>query len=463
MSAVLERPAVERHRGGEPAAARLLPADATYASVTDLVTAPLLDRRPGRLWWAALAVSLLATLAMLGAVGVLFAVGVGTWGVNSVVVWGFAIASYVWWIAIASGGTLISSMLLLTRQPWRASIGRAAETMTLFALAIAGLFPILHLGRPWFFYWLAPYPNTMALWPQWRSALVWDFWAIASYLIFSILFWYLGAIPDLATVRDRARTRAGQVFYGALALGWRGSAGQWHSHGTIYRIMAALAVPLVVSVHSIVGLDFAASMMPGWQESIFPAFFVMGALYSGFATVVLLTILVRWGLELQALVTDAHLDAMAKILLAASILMTYCYATEWFMAWYGSGQAERTVVGFAFTGDYAPFYRALLLFNCLLPQALWLRRARRSVPVLIGLCVLIDVGMWLERVTLILDTLARDFLPSVCWGFHPTLWDWLLLLSPLGLFSLLFLLFMRLMPAISIHEVRRLVRAGGAP
>jgi molybdopterin-containing oxidoreductase family membrane subunit len=251
------------------------------------------------------------------------------------------------------------------------------------------------------------------------------------------------------------------VFYGALALGWRGSASQWHRHGAVYRIMAALAVPLVVSVHSIVGLDFAASMMPGWQESIFPPFFVVGALYSGFATVLLLAVLVRWGLGFQTLVTHAHLDAMAKILLAASILMTYCYATEWFMAWYGSGRAERTVVGFAFTGDFAPFYRALLLCNCVLPQALWFRRARRSLLVLVGLCLLIDVGMWLERVTLILDTLARDFLPSMWWGFHPTLWDWVLLLSPLGFFAFMFLLFVRLVPAVSIHEVRQLVVPGG--
>ena len=296
-------------------------------------------------------VSLPFVLWFVGSIGWLFYKGIGIWGVNSTVVWGVAIANYVWWIGIGNAGTLISSMLLLTRQQWRGSINRFAEAMTLFAVAIAGIMPIMHVGRPLYAYWLAPYPNTMALWPQWRSALVWDFWAIVSYLLFSILFWYVGLIPDLATMRDRTRTRAGQLLYGAFALGWRGSARHWKRLKTLHTTMAALGVPLVCSVHSIVGLDFAASLMPGWQESIFPPYFVVGAMYSGFAMVVVLALAIRWGLNLQAIITANHFEVMGRILLMASIVMGYSYATEWFMAWYGGQHSERSLVVFRIYRD----------------------------------------------------------------------------------------------------------------
>jgi molybdopterin-containing oxidoreductase family membrane subunit len=418
----------------------------------------MVEPRPWRLWWYATGVCALLTLAMLGAILVLFGVGIGTWGVNSVVVWGFAIASYVWWVAIGSGGTLISSMLLLTRQPWRSSVSRAVETMTMVAVAIAGMFPILHLGRPWLFYWLAPYPNTMDVWPQWRSALVWDFWAILSYLLFSVLFWYLGAVPDFATMRDRARGKAGRILYGVLALGWRGSAGQWHRYEVAYKTIGALGVPLVVAVHSVVGLDFAASLMPGWQESIFPPYFVVGALFSGFASVIAVAIVVRWGLGFQALITERHLDAMGKVLLAGSILMAYSYATEWWMAWYSGKDAEREVVAYMFGGDYAWLYRAQLVLNCALPHALWFRRVRRSPLVLLPLVLAIDVGMWIERILIIFNTLGRGYLPSLWRTFHPTLWDWTLLITPFGFFGLMMLLACRLVPMVAIHEMRQLVR-----
>lgn len=426
------------------------------AAITAAVADPVLEERAGWRWWAAFAASGTLVLMMLGAVTVLFTVGVGTWGVNTTVVWGYAIASYVWWIAIGSGGTLISAMLLVTRQRWRASTNRFAETMTIFAVAIAGLFPILHLGRPQYFYWLAPYPNTMGLWPQWRSALVWDFWAILSYLIFSILFFYLGLLPDLAIMRDRARSRMSRVLYGALALGWRGSAIQWQRYETLQRLMACLAVPLVVSVHSIVGLDFAASLMPGWQESIFPPYFVVGALFSGFATVMLLTALVRHGLQLERIITLEHFDAMAKVLLMASIVMFYSYAAEWFMAWYGGGRVERTLVGYMFTGDYALLYWTLLVCNVLVPQALWLRAVRRSVPALVAIAIAVDVGMWLERILIIWNTLSHGYAVSLWRLFSPTLWDWVLLFGPLGLFALMFLVYVRLMPAVPMHEVKKL-------
>lgn len=434
---------------------------ASYGAVTAAVADPILERRAGRVWWIAVGISLTLVVITIIAIGWLFTRGIGVWGVNSTVVWGYAIANYVWWIGIGNAGTLISSMLLLTRQRWRSSMNRFAETMTLFAASIAGLFPILHLGRPMYFYWLVPYPNTMLLWPQWRSALIWDFWAILSYILFSLFFWYVGVLPDLATMRDRARTPLGRTLYGAFALGWRGSARHWHYYETYYPAMAALAVPLVCSVHSIVGLDFAASLMPGWQESIFPPYFVVGAMFSGFAMVVVLTAGMRWGLSLQSLITVRHFDVMAKILLMGSIVMGYSYATEWFMAWYGGDPVDRSLVAYMFAGSYAPLFWVLLACNCILPQAFWFPRVRRSIPALVVIAILINVGMWLERILIIWNTLSHDYMPPLWRLFYPTIWDWALLFGPLGLFALLFLCFARLVPAVSMHEVRQLSRKEG--
>lgn len=433
----------------------------SYQAITEAVADPLLVQRAGRRWWIAFATSLLFVIITVAAVGVLFSKGIGIWGINTTVVWGYAIANYVWWIGIGNAGTLISSMLLLTRQPWRASINRFAESMTLFAVSIAGLFPIFHLGRPQYFYWLAPYPNTMLLWPQWRSALIWDFWAILSYLLFSMIFFYVGILPDLATMRDRATTKARQRIYGVFALGWRGSAHHWKRLETLHMTLAALAVPLVVSVHSIVGLDFAASLMPGWQESVFPPYFVVGAMYSGFAMVVVLAVLIRFGLKLEALITINHFDAMAKILLVASIIMSFSYAAEWFNAWYAGDHADRTLVAYLFTGDYAPLYWLLLACNCIIPQALWFRSVRRSLPALVVISILINVGMWDERILIIWNTLSHGFLPSLWQLFYPTIWDWIFLFGPLGMFACLFLCFARLLPAVPMHEVRQLAHEEG--
>lgn len=431
---------------------------ATYTGVTALIADPVLKRGAGARWWIAFGVSGALVLLTILAIVVLFVGGIGVWGVNSTVVWGYAIASYVWWIAIGSGGTLISSLLLITRQRWRASINRFAETMTIFAVAIAGLYPILHLGRPQYFYWLASYPNTMQLWPQWRSALVWDFWAIVSYLLFSILFLYIGLLPDLATMRDRATTQSRRVIYGALALGWRGSAHHWRCYETLQVTLAALAVPLVVSVHSIVGLDFAASLMPGWQETIFPPYFVVGALFSGFASVALLAALVRWGLGLESIITLNHFDAMGKVLLLSCLVMTCSYMTEWFTAWYAGSPADRSLLSYLFTGSYAPLYAAQLLFNCVLPQALWFPRARRSVVFVVLICIGINVGMWLERILIIWNTLSHGYAPSLWRLFYPTVWDWALLAGPMGLFAFLFLCFMRVLPAVPMSDMRKLCR-----
>jgi Ni/Fe-hydrogenase subunit HybB-like protein len=446
---------------GSPAPAEhwTLPSGRTAEAVNSLVSAPLLDpgRWSWRAWWIGVAVSFTLTCVMAVCIVWLFIKGIGVWGVNSTVVWGFAIANYVWWIGIGNAGTLISSMLLLMRQKWRASINRFAEAMTLFAATIAGIFPILHLGRPLYFYWLTPYPNTMTVWPQWRSALIWDFWAILSYILFSIIFWYVGLIPDLATIRDRAKTPMRRTVYGALALGWRGSARHWRAYETLHVTLACLGVPLVVSLHSVVGMDFAASLMPGWQETIFPPYFVVGAMYSGFAMVVCLAALVRWGFSMQALITIRHFDVMAKIMLAAAVIMGLSYATEWFTGWYGGERADRNLIVFEFTGAYWSMYAGLLLCNVIVPQAFWFGAVRRNISAVFFIAVLINIGMWLERILIIWNTLSHDYLPSMWRLFLPTIWDWLLLFGSLGLFALMFLVFVRLVPIVSMHEVRRLV------
>jgi Ni/Fe-hydrogenase subunit HybB-like protein len=434
----------------------LLPNRTTDSWITATIADPVLKGSAGRGWWIAMACAAPLALITIAAIATILSTGIGVLGNNTTVVWGFPIANYVWWIGIGNAGTLISALLLLTRQQWRASINRFAEAMTLFAVSIAGLFPILHLGRPLYFYWLAPYPNTMTLWPQWRSALVWDFWAILSYLLFSIVFFYIGLLPDLACFRDRAKTGAGRLTYGAFALGWRGSARQWRLHNIFYSTMAALAVPLVCSVHSIVGLDFAASLMPGWQETIFPPYFVVGAMFSGFAMVVLLASAIRWGFGFQRLLTIRHFEAMALIILASSLIMTLSYATEWFSGWYGGQEAERGEVVFAFTGAYAPLFWLQLLCNCAVPQVLWWPRMRRNIAALVAVSAAILVGMWFERILIIWNTLSHDYLPSTFRLFIPTLVDWLLLIAPLGFFATLFLIFLRLLPAVSMHEMRQL-------
>jgi Ni/Fe-hydrogenase subunit HybB-like protein len=434
--------------------APLLPRALDDRAITDLVCAPLL-RPAGRAWRIAFLVASLGTLVTLYGVFILFRDGIGIWGINTSVVWGYAIANYIWWIGIGNAGTLISSLLLLTRQSWRHSISRFAEAMTLFAVSIAGLFPIFHLGRPLYFYWLAPYPNTMQLWPQWRSALVWDFWAITSYLLFSIVFWYVGVLPDLGTARDRSRG-AWQKIYGVFALGWRGSARHWRHYRRLQLTLAALATPLVCSVHSIVGLDFAASLMPGWREPIFPPYFVVGAMYSGFAMVLLLTVAISEGLGLQALITARHYEAMAKIMLTAAIVMGLSYASEWFSAWIGGVASDRDLVVFEFTGAYRREYAAMLFCNVLTPQVLWFPSARKSLPVLIAVSVAVLIGMWLERILIIWNTLSHSFLPSMDRVFFPTFWDWLFLFGPLFLFAWMFLLFCRIAPVAPMYELREL-------
>ena len=429
-----------------------------YASIGDKIADLVLSRPVGRWWLLGFFGTLAGTLMLLGAMVYLFTEGVGLWGVNIPVGWGFAIANCVWWIGIGHAGTFISAVLLLLRQRWRTSINRFAEAMTLFAAGMAGLFPILHLGRPWFFYWIAPYPDHMGVWPQWRSPLVWDFFAIATYLTVSFLFWYLGLMPDLATLRDRAHSRAKQFAFGLLAMGWRGEARHWARHESAYLLIAGLATPLVVSVHSVVSLDFAIGNTPGYHSTIFPPYFVAGALFSGFAMVLTLAIPLRRAFGLHDFITDRHLDHAAKVLLATCALVAYGYASEIFIAFYSGDEFEIAMTLDRWTGAYAPVYWTMMAFNVLLPQVLWWRRARRHALGLFVLSIVINLGMWMERVMIVVQSLHRDFLPS-SWGlFIPTRWDWIFLIGSICAFVWLFLVFIRVLPAISISEMRMLVR-----
>jgi Ni/Fe-hydrogenase subunit HybB-like protein len=391
------------------------------------------------------------------AVAYLLFEGVGIWGINIPVGWGMAIVNFVWWIGIGHAGTLISAILLLLHQKWRTSINRFAEAMTLFAVACAGLFPLLHMGRPWFGYWLFPYPNTMELWPQWRSPLVWDVFAVSTYFTVSLLFWYIGLIPDLATLRDRSANRVGRIVYGILAMGWRGSARHWHRYEMAYLLLAGLATPLVVSVHTVVSFDFAVAIVPGWHSTIFPPYFVAGALFAGFAMVLTLAIPIRAVYGLQDFITMRHLDHMAKILLATGLMVTYGYVMEGFMAWYSGNQFDIYVTLNRMIGPYAPWYWVLIGCNCLAPQLLWLKRMRQNVWVLFAVSILVGVGMWAERYVIVVTSLHRDFLTS-SWGmYHPTVWDWATYVGTIGLFLCLLFLFVRFLPMISIFEMRTLL------
>jgi molybdopterin-containing oxidoreductase family membrane subunit len=446
-----------RARGGPP----VIEPGHTYASVTDKISSIVLARRTPLFWVLGFFVSFLMTMALLAAISYLLARGLGIWGINQPVEWAFDIINFVWWIGIGHAGTLISAILLLLRQEWRTSINRFAEAMTLFAVACAGLFPLLHLGRPWLAYWLLPYPNTMALWPQWRSPLVWDVFAVGTYATVSLLFWFVGMIPDLATLRDRARRKGFQIFYGMLAMGWRGSALHWHRYEMAYLLLAGLATPLVISVHTVVSFDFAVGIIPGWHSTIFPPYFVAGAIYAGFAMVLLLAIPLRKVYGLEDFITLRHLQNMAKVMLATGLVVGYGYVMEAFMAWYSANPYETYMITNRMRGPYAPVYWSLMLCNIVAPQFLWLKRVRSSPPMLFGIAVIVSIGMWLERFVIVVTSLHRDFLPS-SWGMYsPTLWDWTTFLGTIGLFLALMFLFIRFLPMISIFEMRTLVPQAG--
>lgn len=436
-----------------PEPIRTLPAGQT---VTNRISEIVLKRGTRTGWLIGFCLSFALTMLLLVSTGWLFLRGIGIWGINIPVAWGFAIINFVWWVGIGHAGTLISAILLLFRQEWRTSINRFAEAMTLFAVACAGLFPLLHLGRPQFFYWLAPYPATTGVWPQFRSPLLWDAFAVGTYATVSLLFWYVGLIPDLATLRDRTARRGPQIIYGILAMGWRGSARHWKRYQTAYLLLAGLATPLVVSVHTIVAFDFAASIIPGWHATIFPPYFVAGAIYSGFAMVLTIAIPLRAAYGLKDLVTDRHLDNMAKVMLASGIVVAYGYLMEFFAAWYGGHHIEEFMVSNRMTGPYAVAFWGLIVSNILIPQLLWSRKLRKNVYFLFGIALVINVGMWLERFVIVVISLHRDYLPSSWDMYVPTVWDWATYIGTIGLFVTLLLLFIRFLPMISIFEMQEL-------
>jgi molybdopterin-containing oxidoreductase family membrane subunit len=396
-------------------------------------------------------------MMMLYAIGYLFLRGVGIWGVNIPIGWGFAIVNFVWWIGIGHAGTLISAILLLLRQPWRNSINRFAEAMTLFAVSCAGLFPILHLGRPWLAYWLFPYPNSMNYWPQFRSPLVWDVFAVSTYFTISLVFWFIGLIPDLATLRDRAESRWAAMIYGILAMGWRGSARHWKRYEKAYLLLAGLATPLVLSVHTVVSFDFAVAIVPGWHTTIFPPYFVAGAIYSGFAMVLMLAIPIRKIYGLEDFITLRHLDNSAKVMLATGLIVAYGYAVEAFMGWYSGNHFDAFLLWNRLHGPYRFTYYALLFCNIVFPQVLWMRKWRIKPLRLFLVSAVVLVGMWLERFVIVVVSLHRDFLAS-SWGmYYPTKWDWMTYIGTIGFFLAAFFLFVRILPMISIFEMRTLL------
>jgi molybdopterin-containing oxidoreductase family membrane subunit len=428
----------------------------TLVSVTDKISSIVLTRPTGRRWWIGFAVTFALVMLLNFSLAYLLYWGVGIWGINVPVAWGFAIVNFVWWIGIGHAGTLISAILLLLKQSWRTSINRFAEAMTLFAVACAGIFPLIHMGRPWYFYWLIPYPNTMELWPQFRSPLVFDVFAVGTYFTVSLLFWFVGLIPDLATLRDRAKHPVSQIVYGILAMGWRGSAVHWHRYEKAYYLLAALATPLVVSVHTVVSFDFAVAILPGWHTTIFPPYFVAGAIFSGFAMVLTLAIPIRAIYHLEDFITMRHLQNMAKILLATGSMVIYGYAIEAFMAFYSGNVFERFVAINRLLGPYDWLYWLLLACNGLVPQVFWFRSMRSNIRVLWVASLLINLGMWLERFIIVMS-LHRDYLPS-SWGmYYPTIWDWATFVGTIGLFVCLLFLFLRFLPVISIAEVRMLL------
>ncbi len=426
-----------------------------YSAVTDKISAIVEGKAPKQ-WWIAMSFAVPLALLLFACLGYLVTTGIGVWGNNSPVGWGWDITNFVWWIGIGHAGTLISAILFLFRQKWRTSINRAAEAMTLFAVACAAIYPLFHTGRPWrAAYWLFPMPNELLhMWQNFRSPLMWDVFAVSTYGTVSELFWYVGMIPDLATLRDRATTPVRKTVYGLLSLGWRGSATQWRHYELAYLLLAGLSTPLVLSVHSIVSFDFATSLLPGWHTTIFPPYFVAGAVFSGFAMVVTLMTLARWIYGLENLITMKHLENMCKVMLATGMIVGFAYGTEFFIAWYSANQYERFIFLNRAFGPYAWAYWSMIACNVIAPQFFWFKKFRTSIPAMFILSIFINIGMWFERFVIIATSLHRDFLPS-SWGyFSPTWVDIGTYAGTFGLFLTLFLLFLRFLPSIAISEVK---------
>ncbi|GMR23215.1 MAG: hypothetical protein BMS9Abin37_1625 [Acidobacteriota bacterium] len=423
------------------------------SEITDRVVRPL-ETAPTRGWYVVFALG----LGLLGVFGLSAAwlvwEGVGIWGNNVPVGWGWPIVNFVFWVGIGHAGTLISAVLFLFRQRWRTSINRAAEAMTLFAVICALMFPLLHTGRPWLAYWMLPIPNQMGLWPQFRSPLMWDVFAVNVYFAVSLMFWYVGLIPDLATMRDRSSSKLKQIIFGLFALGWRSSVRHWRHYEKAYLLLAGLATPLVLSVHSVVSFDFAVSQLPGWHSTIFPPYFVAGAIFSGLAMVITLMVICRRAFGLETIITPLHFDRMTKLILAMSWIVGYAYAVEFFISWYSDNPYESFAFANRAGGPFAWAFWIMVTCNVVVPQIFWFRRARTHMAILFIASILINVGMWFERFVIVVTSLHRDFLPSSWGGFTPSLWDITTLLGSFGLFLTLFCLFVRFLPMVAMAEVK---------
>ncbi len=430
-----------------------------YGSITDKLTSIVFTTYTPKAWFAFMGVGFMLVMGLLLALTWLLLKGIGIWGNNIPVGWAFDIINFVWWIGIGHAGTLISAVLLLFKQDWRMSISRSAEAMTIFAVICAAMFPIFHTGRPWLaIYWLLPYPNTMTLWPNFRSPLIWDVFAVSTYATVSIVFWYTGLIPDIATFRDRAKHPVLQRIYGVLALGWRGSAKHWFRYENASLLLAGLSAPLVLSVHTVVSFDFAVSVLPGWHATIFPPYFVAGAVYAGFAMVLTLLIPLRKIYGLENLITMHHIENMAKVMLVTGLIVCYGYACEAFFGWYSGNGYERFMLkNRMWYGPYAWSYWALLLCNFLVPQLMWSKKFRRNLAVVFTACMFVNVGMWLERFVIIVTSLHRDFVPSSWQMYYPTIWDFMTFFGTIGLFLTLMFLFVRVLPMIAVFEVKTLL------
>ncbi len=426
-----------------------------YAGVTDEVCGIWEADKPPKIWFVVLGAAISLLMVLGGCVGHLLMDGVGVWGNNNPAYWGWPIVNFVFWVGIGHAGTLISAILFLFRQNWRTSINRAAEAMTIFAVVCAGLFPGVHIGRVWVFYWLFPIPTEhLAMWPNFRSPLLWDVFAVSTYATVSILFWYMGMVPDIATFRDRCTSKLGKFVYGLLSLGWTGSARAWHRYEIAYTILAALATPLVLSVHTIVSFDFAVSQVPGWHTTIFPPYFVAGAIFSGFAMVVTLLVPVRKLYGLENLITIRHLENMNKIIMATGMMVGTAYGIEFFIAWYSGVPYESYAFYNRAFGNYWWAYWIMVSCNVLIPQVFWIKWCRTTPWFMVIICVFVNIGMWFERFVITITSLCRDFVPSSWAYFHPTWVDIMMLIGSFGLFFTLFTLFCRYLPVIAMAEVK---------
>lgn len=456
MSSLTHTPVITESQnvGDDPRQrAPLVTGGKNFTDVTDAV-AGVAERKPTIHWWICFVCAASLCGCFFSLIGYLFLTGVGIWGNNQPISWGFPIINFVFWVGIGHAGTLISAILFLFRQNWRTSINRFAEAMTIFAVCCAGIFPAIHVGRPWLAYWLFPVPNQMSMWPQFRSPLLWDVFAVSTYASVSLLFWYTGMVPDFATLRDRARSKIGQIGYGIVALGWTGSARHWHRFEKAYLLLAGLCTPLVLSVHSVVSFDFAVSQLPGWHTTVFPPYFVAGAIYGGFAMVLTLAIPCREWFGLKDIITMRHIQNMAKVMLGTGMIVMYAYALEFFVAWYSGAHFERSVFLNRPFGNYVPGFWAMVFCNCIGPQIMWFKKARNNIWLIMFAAMCVNIGMWFERFVITVTSLSRDFIPSSWAQFAPTWVDYAMFICSFGLFFSLFLLFIKFLPVVAMTEVK---------